>query len=103
MIYDLVGFTLEFIEAGHHYDFWEIDFDAIDNDENWNNPKWKLEDAHLCHGYDTKALRRAIETANDSGKWFTFFCELVPAKFVDQVSELRDHPQFNMYEEWNIV
>ena len=93
LVFDLAEFTLDFVDAGGHKNFWlsEESFDG-DGDQ-----------SELCFGYDARLLRSAINTC-DRSKAENFMhivdCNL-PKDLASRINLFKDS-RHDFYDEWGI-
>lgn len=100
LIYDLIEFTLNFFLDGRHYDYWKVDYEALEDDDNYNTPGWTPSKAHECFGYDSVALQKTINNSTDDGSFLNFATELMPSKLRKKVSDAISYEQFDLRDEW---
>jgi len=104
LVYDICDFTLGFIDADKHLEFWTIDEERLASDDAWNDESFNPADCHKCHGYDVAALRDAIDNSNKAKarKFMDFLKQQMPSKLYEDICSLADHPDFEMYKEWRL-
>jgi hypothetical protein len=101
LVYELVEFTLEFFSKGRHHDLWEVDYDALEDDENYNTPGWTPAKAHECTGYDVNALREVINSGKDpNGTFMEFVFDFMPKRLKNKVEKAITFNQLELEKEW---
>ena len=102
IIYDLVEFVIDFVSEGRHFDFWTVDFEAIDNDDNYNQPGWSISDAHVCFGYDSVGLQKSINSGKLDESLLDLVNSLLPNGLSNKLSKAMEYDQFNLEDEWDL-
>jgi hypothetical protein len=104
LVYDVCDFTLDFVKCKKHLDFWTVDEARLNDNAAWNDPEFSPADCHVCHGYDLKSLREAIDTSNKTKgrKFWKLISRLMPLQLYHHLQSATNYTQFDLYKEWGI-
>lgn len=93
IIYDLVDFTINFVENDDHSQYW-----SIPNDEEEISDQMTL-----CFGYDAKLLRSCINSCDKrkAAKFMQIVSRHLPSELLQRINQLSTL-NFDLYTEWGI-
>lgn len=96
LIYDLCDFVLQFVENGNHQKFWSVNEDLLDEQD----PSV----AHICTGYDVKALQKCINTCDkkQAAKFMMIVENCLPLDLTRRIVGLSGTNLPDPYEAWGI-
>ena len=105
-IYDMAKFVLSFLEDGKHNQLWNIDTERLNSEDAWNEEDFTPASCHKCVGYDTNALRKAIDTMDKTKgtKFLSFIKDMLPANLYNDFETLASQREsYDFYKEWKLV
>jgi hypothetical protein len=95
LVYDICGFTLNFVENRLHERYWCLVEDMLDEDD----PTL----AHRCFGYDKDTLQKCINTCDK--KLAAMFMMIVenhmPRHIIERIEDFQSR-DFDLYREWDL-
>ena len=102
LVYDLVEFTVNFVNNDEDKDFWFIDIEKLNDDDFWNEGGNPVE-CHKCIGYNENNLRAAIDEMNKrkAKAFMTIIEKLLPKRCLKAISEAEVNLG-NFYKEWRL-
>jgi hypothetical protein len=96
LIYDLSDFVLNFVAENGYKKFWEIDESLLER----KDPSI----AHICTGYDVKALQKSINTCDETqaAKFMMIVENYLPTDLFKKITKLSGKELPDPYKEWGI-
>lgn len=103
LIYDLVEFTVNFVESDSDKKLWEIDEVALANDDNWNKSSFNPVKCHKCNAYDPKELQKAITSMDETSaaKLMDIAVKYLPPSLTKTIQKC-SVKQSDLYSEWGL-
>lgn len=95
LVYDICGFTLNFVENRLHERYWYINESMLDEDD----PSL----AHQCFGYDKDMIQKCINTCDKKlARMFMMIVENHMPKHIIKRIEQFQNKDFDIYKNWNL-
>jgi hypothetical protein len=95
LVYDICGFTLNFVENRLHERYWCIDENMLDEDD----PSL----AHRCFGYDKDMLQKCINTCDKklAGMFMLIVENHMPRHIIERIEDFQNR-DFDLYKDWDL-
>ncbi len=100
LVYDICGFTLNFVENRLHTRYWSVDKELLSSEEAMDSDPSL---AHHCFGYDKNMLQKCINTCDKklAGIFMLIVQNHMPKDIIERIEDFQNR-EFDIYKNWNL-